>query len=78
VAFAWDISSAKPQAEINVDNLIKLACVLFVLALSAIASLGLPIPLPDDMPTWHSDWARAQRIAQRDSKPIFAVLVCKH
>ncbi|MSU76938.1 MAG: hypothetical protein EXS16_02465 [Gemmataceae bacterium] len=58
------------------DNLIKLACVLFVLALSAIASLGLSTP--DDMPTWHSDWARAQRIAQRDSKPIFAVLVCKH
>ncbi len=54
----------------------KLACVLVALALSAIASLALS--MPDEMPIWHSDWARAQRIAQREGKPIFAVLVCKH
>ncbi len=54
----------------------KSACVLAALALLAIGSFALSIP--DEMLTWQTDWARAQRIAQRDGKPIFAVLVCKH
>ena len=29
-------------------------------------------------PTWHKDWPTAQRIAKRDNKPIFAILVCQH
>jgi hypothetical protein len=32
----------------------------------------------DEKPIWHKDWPTAQRIAKRDHKPIFAVLVCQH
>jgi hypothetical protein len=32
----------------------------------------------DEKPTWHKDWPTAQRIAKRDNKPIFAILVCQH
>ena len=31
-----------------------------------------------DKPVWHEDWPSAQKIARRDGKPIFAVLVCRH
>jgi hypothetical protein len=31
-----------------------------------------------EKPVWHEDLATAQRIARRDGKPIFAVLVCRH
>ena len=32
----------------------------------------------EEKPTWHKDWPTAQRIAKRESKPIFAILVCQH
>ena len=32
----------------------------------------------DEKPTWHADWASAQRSARKQGKPIFAVMVCKH
>ena len=32
----------------------------------------------EEKPMWHADWPTAQRIARREGKPIFAVLVCKH
>jgi hypothetical protein len=32
----------------------------------------------DEKSPWHADWATAQRIAAKENKPVFAVLVCKH
>ena len=48
---------------------------------AAIVMLGAALfvgPPPDEKPVWHTDWQTAQRTAQRDGKPIFAVLACKH
>lgn len=50
---------------------IPICCVLALAALS----FGEPA---EEKPLWHTDWATAQRIAQKTNKPIFAVLVCKH
>ena len=32
----------------------------------------------EEKPLWHADWPTAQRIARKEGKPIFAVMVCKH
>ena len=55
----------------------KMWCAPLVAGLAYGAVLWSAQPA-DDKPTWHADWATAQRIARQRNKPIFAVLVCRH
>ena len=52
----------------------------FALLIVALAfGTALLASAQDEMkPVWHKDWPTAQRLAKRDNKPIFAVLVCQH
>ena len=52
-------------------------CPLLVAGLAFGSALWSAQPV-EDKPTWHADWATAQRIAKRTNKPILAVLVCRH
>jgi hypothetical protein len=53
------------------------AQIILLVGLTCGAALAVPQPA-DEKPMWHADWATAQRIARKEGKPIFAVMVCKH
>jgi len=53
------------------------ACALLIVGLACSAAV-FPSQPAEEKPVWHEDWPTAQRIAKRDGKPIFAVLVCRH
>ena len=53
----------------------RLPLVLFLAGLGCGAALAQSA---EDKPTWHADWATAQRLGKQANKPIFAVLVCRH
>lgn len=44
----------------------------------ALLVVGLTFGAAEEKPIWHKDWPTAQRIAKRENKPIFAILVCQH
>lgn len=50
---------------------------MLLVVLTCAAALGSGQPA-EMKPHWHADWGTAQRIARKDNKPIFAVLVCQH
>jgi len=50
---------------------------LLLVAMTGGAALLCAQPAAEK-PNWHADWPTAQRIARKEGKPIFAVLVCKH
>ena len=55
----------------------KWPCVLLLVGLTYSAALFSSQPV-EEKRVWHADWPTAQRIARKENKPIFAVLVCKH
>jgi hypothetical protein len=55
----------------------KSSCALLVAALTFAAAL-FASQESEEKPVWHKDWPTAQRIAKRENKPIFAILVCQH